>query len=88
MVDLTPGAQTSNVETVGVSPKAVAATALSAVLSFALALLNSLNTPDGAKILGDWPPTLQFVLLLAVPPAAVAVGTYAAAVGRVALRNS
>jgi hypothetical protein len=81
-----PTIGTSEVQTVGTSPKAVLATAVSTLLGIALALLNSLNTPEGAGVLGSLHPTVQAIILFAVPPLVVGLTTYQAAVGRVALK--
>jgi hypothetical protein len=78
---------TSDVQTVGTSPKAVLATAASTVLGIVLALLNALNTSAGAGLLGGLNPTVQAIILFAVPPLIVGVTTYMAAVGRVALKG-
>jgi predicted ABC-type sugar transport system permease subunit len=60
-------------------------TLVATLLGVALALVNTLNTPDGGKLLGGLDPFWQFVILLAVPPVLVGLTTYRAAVGRVAL---
>lgn len=78
---------TSNVETVGASPKAVAATAVSTLLGIVLAVLNAVNSPEGAQLLGSLPATVQALILVAIPPLVIGVSTYAAAVGRVALKQ-
>jgi hypothetical protein len=57
-----PTVGTSDVETVGPSPKA-------------------------AGLLGGLNPTVQAIILFAVPPLIVGVTTYMAAVGRVALKG-
>lgn len=82
-----PTVGTSDVETIGASPKAVAATAVATVLGVVLALLNALNTDAGAGLLGGLNPTVQAIILFAVPPLITGVTTYMAAVGRVALKG-
>lgn len=79
-----PVTGTTDVHTVGLSPKMIVGTATVTVLSFVLALLNAVNTPDGAKLLGSLPPVWQFILLLAVAPLVTAFTTYKAAAGKIA----
>lgn len=72
--------------TVGLSPKAAAATAVSTVLGVLLAILNGVQaSPD---LLGAVPPLLQFLILAAVPPIVVGLSTYQASLGKVALPAS
>lgn len=78
---------TSNAVTAGASPKAVLATAASTGLGVLLAVLNSLQTDQGAGLLGNLPPLAQAIILLSVPPLVVGLTTYQAAVGRVALKG-
>lgn len=77
----------SKAETVGASPKTVLATAVSTVLSIALAVLNLVNTPAGAGLLGGLNPIAQTLIIAAIPPLAIGLTTYHAAVGRVALKR-
>lgn len=76
-------ATTTRAETVGVSPKAAVATAVGALLGVLLAVANAVQARP--ELLGDLPPIVQFLILTSVPPAALALATYKAAVGRVAL---
>lgn len=83
---MTAPVTTTHAETVGVSPKAVAATAVSTVLGIVLAVLNLLQ--EDPSLLGALPPVLQALILAAVPPLLVGFTTYRAAVGAVALRSA
>lgn len=74
---------TSQATTVGVSPKAAAATAVVSVLSVVIGLLNGLSAhPD---LLGTLPAWAQVLIVIAVPPVLTAFVTYRASVGTVAL---
>ena len=67
--------------TVGLSPKMVAATATSLILGVVVAVLNALQErPD---LLGSLPPLLQFVLLAAIPSVVTGLAAYQAKPGTV-----
>lgn len=78
---------TSEAVTAGASPKAVLATAATTALSMILAVLNLVNTAEGAHLLGGLHPIAQTLLIVMVPPLVVGITTYRAAVGRVALKG-
>lgn len=81
---LTPDETTTRVETVGTSPKAVAAAGASAVVGVLLAILTLVQSEQGqALLLGSLPPALQAILLAAVPPLAAFLAAYVAKPGSV-----
>jgi hypothetical protein len=79
-------AEVVNPTTVGLSPKAVGATAVVTVLSIVIAVLNGLT--ENPDLIPGIPPWLQAILLIAVPPLVVGFVAYRAAVGVVALPGS
>jgi membrane glycosyltransferase len=81
--DAAPVVTSIDARSVGVSPKAVAATAVSAVIGVILAFLTLL--PNQPGLLAGLPPIVQALILLAVPPLVTLFATYRAAVGAVAL---
>lgn len=76
----------TSAETVGASPKAVAATAVSTVLGVLFATLTAVA--GSPELLGGLPPIVQFLILAALPPVLVGIATFQAAVGKVALPAS
>ena len=76
----------TSAETVGTSPKAVAATAVSTVLGVLFAVLTAVA--GSPELLGGLHPTLQFLILAGLPPVLVGIATYRAEVGKVALPAS
>lgn len=67
--------------TIGLSPKTITATLVTALLGIAAALLNLVQAQPG--LLGSLPVWAQTVLIASVPPVLVAVTTYQARPGTV-----
>jgi hypothetical protein len=78
-----PVVTTIDAQSVGLSPKAVAATAASAGLGIVLAFLTLLQNQPG--LLPFLPPIAQALVLVAIPPLITLFATYRAAVGAVAI---
>ena len=86
MTDPTPGVPdhaAPALETEGLSPKMIAASAASTAVGIVVALLNALQAD--ASLLGDLPPWLQFVLITAIPPLLAGFAAYQAKPGNVSV---
>lgn len=80
-----PDHAAQSVETVGLSPKMVAASVATTAVGIVVALLNALQAD--ASLLGDLPPVLQFVILTAIPPLLAGFAAYQAKPGDVTVRR-
>lgn len=88
MVDPTPGFPDHAapvVKTEGVSPKMVAATAVTTLVGIVVALLNAVQA--NTSLLGGLDPVLQFIILTAIPPALAGFAAYQASPGNVTISN-
>lgn len=88
MPDPTPGYPdhaAPTVQTVGVSPKMVAATVTTTVIGIVIAVLNALQADP--SLLGGLPTVAQSLLLVLVPPLLAGLATYQAGPGNVTISN-
>lgn len=81
-----PPATPTVTETRGLSPKTILATVTTTVVGVLIAILNEVTT--NAALLGGLPPTLQFIVLAAIPPILVGLSAYTAKPGQTVERNS
>lgn len=84
MTDPTPGVPdhaTSTTQTIGWSPKMVAATAATTLVGIVVAILNALQ--ENPSLFGALPTWLQSLLLVVIPPLLAGFASYQASPGTV-----
>lgn len=89
MTDPTPGYPDHAVpvvQTVGASPKMIAATAVSTLVGIVVAVLNALQA--NPNLFGTLPTAVQSLILVVVPPLLTGFAAYQASPGNVTLRRS
>jgi uncharacterized RDD family membrane protein YckC len=73
------------VKTEGLSPKALASSAVGLGVGILIAVLNAVQDND---LLGTLPPALQVILLAAIPPVLTFLAAYGASPGNVTVKRS
>ena len=82
MTDPTHSAPVPVVKTEGVSPKALASSAVGLLVGILIAVLNAVQEN---QLLGSLPPALQVILLAAIPPILTFLAAYQAGPGNVSV---